>query len=123
MQSGKAGSTGAVGKLFTFEEKGVSETGWGRNGEIERVFVFEAGDDAIAERAGGWFGNLERIIVFEGIRASVFREPEAFLQFLMFSEWSDSDRQSQISDEVTKIRDGEKGARAGAGTHIRARGI
>ncbi len=106
----EGGEYGAVGKLFTFEEKGVSETGWGRNGEIERVFVFEAGDDAIAERAGGWFGNLERIIVFEGIRASVFREPEAFLQFLMFSEWSDSDRQSQVSDEVTKIRDGEKGA-------------
>ena len=106
----EGGEYGAVGKLFTFEENGVSETGWGRNGEIERVFVFEAGDDAIAERAGGWFGNMGRIIVFEGIRASVFREPEAFLQFLMFTEWSDGDRQSLISDEVAKIRGGEKGA-------------
>ncbi len=109
----EGGEYGAVGKLFTFEENGVSETGWGRNGEIERVFVFEAGDDAITERAGGWFGNLERIIVFEGINASLFREPEAFLQFLMFTEWSDSDRESQISDEVEKIRAWEPGA-AGA---------
>ena len=105
----EGGDYGAVGKLFTFEENGVSETGWGRNGEIERVFVFESGDDAITERAGGWFGNVDRTIVFEGIRASVFREPESFLQFLMFTEWSDSDRESQISDEVEKIRAGEPG--------------
>ncbi|MGA2121276.1 MAG: hypothetical protein ABSG49_04440 [Methanoregula sp.] len=106
----EGGEYGAVGKLFTFEENGVSETGWGRNGEIERVFIFEAGDDTITERTGGWFGNMERIIVFEGINASLFREPEAFLQFLMFTEWSDNDRQAHISDEVAKIRGGKPGA-------------
>ena len=106
----EGGEYGAVGKLFTFEGKGISETAWGRNGEVERVFVFEAGDDAITERAGGWFGDMERIIVFEGINASLFRDPEAFLQFLMFTEWSESDRQAHISDEVAKIRGGEKGA-------------
>ncbi|MCK9631231.1 MAG: hypothetical protein M0R30_06265 [Methanoregula sp.] len=103
----EGGDYGAVGKLFTFEDKGVSETGWGRNGEIERVFVFESGDDAITIRSGGWFGNVDRTIVFERIRASVFREPEAFLQFLMFTEWSESEREEIINDEVAKIR-GEK---------------
>jgi hypothetical protein len=29
---------------------------------------------------------VSRTIVFEGIEASVFREPEAFLQFVVFSE-------------------------------------
>jgi hypothetical protein len=29
---------------------------------------------------------VNRTIVFEGIEASVFREPEAFLQFVVFSE-------------------------------------
>jgi hypothetical protein len=29
---------------------------------------------------------VSRTIVFEGIEASVFREPEAFLQFVIFSE-------------------------------------
>jgi len=106
----EGGDYGAVGKLFTFEENGVSETGWGRNGEIERVFIFESGDDAITERAGGWFGNVVRIIVFKGISASLFREPEAFLQFLMFTEWSENDRQAHIDDEVAKIRGGRAGA-------------
>jgi hypothetical protein len=106
----EGGDYGAVGKLFTFEENGISETGWGRNGEIERVYVFEPGDDAITERSGGWFGNVDRTIVFEGIRASVFREPEAFLQFLVFTEWSESDRDAAINEQVAKIRAGDKGA-------------
>ena len=106
----EGGEYGAVGKLFTFEENGISETGWGRNGEIERVYVFESGDSAITERPGGWFGNVDRTIVFEGIRASVFREPESFLQFLMFTEWSASDREEAVNEKVAEIRGGQKGA-------------
>jgi len=115
----EGGEYGAVGKLFTFEENGISETGWGRDGEIERVYVFESGDSAITERPGGWFGNVDRTIVFEGIRASVFREPESFLQFLMFTEWSASDREEAVNEQVAEIRGGQKGASpyryAGAG--------
>jgi len=103
----EGGDYGAVGKLFTFEETGVSETGWGRNGEIERVFIFDAGNATITERSGGWFGDVERVIVFEGIGASLFREPESFLQFLMFTEWSESDRDAHIDEEVAKIRGGK----------------
>ncbi len=102
----EGGEYGQVGKTFTFEDKGVAETGWGRNGEIERVFFFESGNDTITERAGGWFGDVERTIHFKGINASLFREPEAFLQFLMFTEWSASDRDEVIQEEVTKIRGG-----------------
>jgi len=110
----EGGDYGAVGKLFTFEENGVSETGWGRNGEIERVFVFERGNDTITERAGGWFGDVERVIVFERINASVFREPESFLQFLMFTEWSESDREAHINEEVAKIRGGKPASSGGS---------
>ena len=103
----EGGDYGAVGKLFTFEENGVSETGWGRNGEIERVFIFDSGNATITERSGGWFGDIERVIVFEGIGASLFREPESFLQFLMFTEWTESDRDAHIDEEVAKIRGGK----------------
>lgn len=82
----EGGQYGAVGKTFTFEGSGIAETAWGRHGEIERVYIFEATHDTITERAGGWFGTVDRTLVFEGIDASVFREPEAFLQFLMFTE-------------------------------------
>jgi len=82
----EGGQYGAVGKIFTFEESGISETAWGRHGEVERVYIFEATRDTITERTGGWFGTVDRTFVFEGIDASVFREPEAFLQFLMFTE-------------------------------------
>jgi hypothetical protein len=82
----EGGEFGAVGKLFRFEDDGISETEWGRDGEIERVFVFDAGGDAITERAGGWYGTPARTLVFEGMNASVFREPESFLQLLMFAE-------------------------------------
>jgi hypothetical protein len=100
----EGGEYGQVGKIFSFEDNGISETAWGRNGEIERVFVFEAGNDTITERAGGWFGDVERTILFAGIHTSLFREPEAFLQFLMFTEWSDSDREERIQEQVAKIR-------------------
>jgi hypothetical protein len=101
----EGGEYGQVGKTITFEDKGIAETAWGRNGEIERVFVFEA-DNSIAERAGGWFGNIERTIIVEGVSASLFREPEAFLQFLIFTEWSADDREEVIQEQVTKIRGG-----------------
>ena len=82
----EGGQYGAVGKTYTFERNGVIETAWGREGEVERVYVFEAGDDSITERAGGWFGPVSRTIIFERMNASVFREPEAFLQFVVFTE-------------------------------------
>jgi hypothetical protein len=82
----EGGQYGAVGKIFTFEENGISETASGRHGEIERVYVFEDARDAITVRAGGWFGTVDRTMVTERIDTSVFREPEAFLQFLMFTE-------------------------------------
>ena len=103
----EGGDYGQVGKIITFEDNGVSETCWGRNGEIERVFVFERDGDTITERAGGWFGDVTRTIVFEGINASLFREPDAFLQFLVFTEWSAGDREEHINEQVAKIRSGK----------------
>jgi len=82
----EGGQYGAVGKTYTFDQNGIVETSWGRHGEIERVYIFEAGNDAITERTAGWYGPVSRTIVFEGIEASVFREPEAFLQFIVFTE-------------------------------------
>ena len=102
----EGGDYGAVGKIFTFEDNGVSETGWGRNGEIERVYIFEPGNDTIVERAGGWFGDIDRTIVFEGIDASVFREPESFLQFLMFTEWHPQEVADTIERAAAEIRRG-----------------
>jgi hypothetical protein len=103
----EGGEYGAVGKIFTFEQNGITETAWGRNGEIEHVYQFDAGGDAITVRAGGWFGDVERTIVFSGIEASLFLEPEAFLQFLMFTEWSTSDREADVNERVAGIRSGE----------------
>lgn len=82
----EGGQYGAVSKIFTFDRNGITETVWGREGEIERVYIFDDGNDAITERDGGWYGPVRRTMVFEGIDASVFREPEAFLQFIMFTE-------------------------------------
>ncbi len=82
----EGGHYGAVGKTYTFEQNGVIETAWGRDGDVERVYIFEAGDDSITERVGGWYGPVSRTILFEGMNASVFREPEAFLQFAVFTE-------------------------------------
>jgi len=82
----EGGRYGAASRTYTFESPGVAETEWGRDGAIGRVWIFESGNDAILIRRGGWYGNVERTLVCEGIGTSVFREPEAFLQFLMFTE-------------------------------------
>jgi len=97
----EGGQYGAVGKIFTFDQHGVLETAWGREGEIERVFIFESGNDAITERTGGWYGPVSRTIVFEGIEASVFREPEAFLQFFVFSERGQEEENAVHPDIVS----------------------
>jgi hypothetical protein len=103
----EGGEYGAVGKIFSFEQNGITESAWGRNGEIERVYQLDSGGDAITEREGGWYGDVVRTIVFSGIEASLFLEPEAFLQFLMFTEWSASDRENDVNERVAGIRSGE----------------
>ena len=108
----EGGDFRAVGKTFTFEQQGISETAYGRNGEIERVFAFTPGDDAIIERSGGWYGDVARTLGFEGIRASLFSEPEAFLQFLMFTEMSPAERDADVQEQVAQIR-GESPGTAG----------
>ncbi|MGB9177255.1 MAG: hypothetical protein WCB46_11045 [Methanoregula sp.] len=100
----EGGDYGAVGKIITFEQNGITETSWGRNGEIERVYQVDARGDAIIIRAGGWYGDVERTIEFTGRGASLFLEPEAFLQFLMFTEWSTKDRDEDINERVAQIR-------------------
>jgi len=108
----EGGQYGAVGKIFSFDREGIAETAWGRHGEIERVYIFETADDAITERNGGWFGMVDRTFVFDGINAAVFREPEAFLQFLMVTERHEGEVQglektgSVIQGEGTKITPG-----------------
>jgi hypothetical protein len=82
----EGGKYGAASRTYTFEGSGVAETEWGRDGAIGRVWIFEPGNDAIMVRRGGWYGDIERTLICEGIEISVFREPEAFLQFLMFTE-------------------------------------
>ncbi|MEN6442389.1 MAG: hypothetical protein ABFC71_01375 [Methanoregula sp.] len=100
----EGGDYGAVGKTYTFEDNGISETAYGRNGEIERVFVFAPGNDTILIRRGGWYGDVDRTLVFEGIATSLFREPEAFLQFLMFTEQSHDEQEADVQEQVAKIR-------------------
>ena len=104
------GDYGAVGKLITFEDEGIAETVWGRDGEIERVLIFEPGNGVITERVGGWFGDVTRTFLFDLIDASVFRGPDAFLQFLVFTEWSEADRNAHIDEQVAKIRNEKKGS-------------
>lgn len=100
----EGGHYGAVGKTYTFERNGIIETAWGRDGEVDRVYIFEAGDDSISERAGGWYGPVSRTFVFEGIDASVFREPESFLQFTVFTERSQEDGNSLgITDAAVSV--------------------
>ena len=103
----EGGDYGAVGKIITFEENGITETAWGRNGEIENVYQFDPRDDTITIRKGGWYGDVERTIVFAGMGASLFCEPEAFLQFLMFTEWSATDRDEHVNEQVSAIRGGD----------------
>ena len=104
----EGGQYGAVGKIFTFESNGVAETAWGRHGEIERVYIFEGGNDAITARKDGWFGAVDRTLVFEGINASVFREPEAFLQFLIFTEWREGEMESADRGAAPPSHDGSR---------------
>ncbi|OPY38376.1 MAG: hypothetical protein A4E35_00799 [Methanoregula sp. PtaU1.Bin051] len=82
----EGGQYGAVGKTFTFEPEGISETAWGRHGEIERVYIFSPDGDSVTFRAGGWYGPPERTLLFDRIDAGIFAKPEAFLQFLIFTE-------------------------------------
>jgi hypothetical protein len=106
----EGGDYGAVGKTFSFEGSGVAETAFGRDGSVERVYVFEPGNETITIRSGGWYGDVERKLVCERIDASVFREPEAFLQFLMFTEKSARESEAEIDEQVAKIRGGSASA-------------
>jgi hypothetical protein len=102
----EGGDYGAVGKIITFEQNGITETAWGRNGEIEHVYQFDPKGDTITIRAGGWYGDVERTIQFAGRGAALFLEPEAFLQFLMYTEWSEKDRDEHVNERVAEIRGG-----------------
>ena len=82
----EGGQYGAVGKTFAFEPEGIAETAWGRHGEIERVYVFSPEGDTVTIRAGGWYSPPERTLVFDRIDAGIFSGPEAFLQFIVFTE-------------------------------------
>jgi hypothetical protein len=70
------------------------------------VYIFEAGNDAITERTGGWYGPVRRTIVFERIEASVFREPEGFLQFAVFSELGEEEENAVLPDVVPESAHG-----------------
>jgi len=105
----EGGDYGAVGKTFTFEDNGVAETAFGRDGGTERVYVFEPGRETITIRSGGWYGDIERTLVFERLNISVFNEPEAFLQFLMFTEKSQREVDAEIDEQVAKIRESAPG--------------
>jgi len=100
----EGGDYGAVGKTFSFESTGVSETAFGREGSIERVYIFEPGGSGITIRKGGWYGAIERRLVCQRVDASVFREPEAFLQFLMFTDRSEQEKEAEIAGKVAEIR-------------------
>jgi uncharacterized protein YheU (UPF0270 family) len=100
----EGGDYGAVGKTYSFEGSGVSETAFGRDGSVERVYVFDPRNKTITIRRGGWYGDVERQLFFERLDVSVFCEPEAFLQFLMFSEKSDREAEAEIDEQVQKIR-------------------
>ena len=105
----EGGDYGAVGKTFTFEGNGIAETAFGRDGSIERVYVFDKKNETILIRRGGWYGDIERRLVFERLDVSVFSEPEAFLQFLMFTEKSQRETDAEIDEEVARIRGSDPG--------------
>jgi hypothetical protein len=50
---------------------------------------------------------VARTIMFAGMGASLFREPEAFMQFLMFTEWSAKDHDEHMNERVSEIRGGK----------------
>jgi len=105
----EGGEYGAVGKTFTFEGNGVAETAFGRDGTIERVYSFDPRGETVTIRNGGWYGDVDRILVFERLDVSVFLDPEAFLQFLVFTEKSARERETEIDEEVAKIRESAPG--------------
>jgi hypothetical protein len=49
---------------------------------------------------------VSRTIVFEGIEASVFREPEAFLQFVVFAERGEEEENAVRPDVVPESAHG-----------------
>jgi hypothetical protein len=100
----EGGDYGAVGQIITFEEEGITETAWGRHGEIGRVFLFDPRGETITIRRGGYYGEIDRTIVFADRGAMLFRDPDAFLQFLVFTEWSDRDRDEHVDERVAEIR-------------------
>ncbi|MFA5348591.1 MAG: hypothetical protein WC294_10665 [Methanoregula sp.] len=102
----EGGQYGAVGKTFTFDHNGIVETAWGRDGEIERVYIFESGNNIITERSSGWYGPVSRTMVFEGIDASVFKGPEAFLQFMVFTEGGDEDVDAGLLNDTADTAHG-----------------
>ena len=105
----EGGDYGAVGKTYSFEGNGIAETAFGRDGSIERVYVFDPKNETITIRRGGWYGEIERRLVFDRLDVSVFCEPEAFLQFLMFTEKSQRETEAEIDEEVARIRGSEPG--------------
>lgn len=50
---------------------------------------------------------MKRTMVFEGIDASVFREPEAFLQFIMFTERHEREADAASGGEPDSSHEGE----------------
>ncbi len=117
----EGGQYGAVGKTYTFDRNGIVETAWGRDGEVERVYIFEPGNDMITERTGGWYGPVNRTILFEGIDASVFREPESFLQFMVFTERSEKDADAARPSNEYANAQGPECLRVAAGMHLPAK--
>ncbi|MDD1702198.1 MAG: hypothetical protein LUQ31_04380 [Methanoregula sp.] len=107
------GDYGAVGKTYSFEKNGVAETAFGRDGGMERAYIFEPGGESITIRKGGWYGDIERRLVCERIDTSVFLEPDAFLQFLMFTEKSARETEDEIDEQVAKIRGSSSSSGAG----------
>ena len=71
------------------------------------MYQLDPRGDAITVRAGEWFWDADLTIVFSGIEALLFLEPEAFLQFLMFTEWSASDWEEDANERVARIRNGD----------------
>ena len=108
----EGGQYGAVGKTFTFDQNGIVETAWGRDGDIERVYIFGSAPDTILERTGGWYGPVSRTMVFEGIDASVFREPEAFLQFMVFSERGADEADAALHNRAEDTAHGDGSSRS-----------
>jgi len=57
---------------------------------------------------------VDRTLVFDGMNASVFREPEAFLQFLVFTERREGEMEGGDTDRVADVTrsDGSKATKS-----------